>query len=210
MDEKKLPLKKYLAGDVIFKHGELGYTAYLLKSGRVEISMDVSGNKVKLAELTPEAVFGEIAVLLRGQRRTASATAIESSELLEVDKDSFHAAVDASNPIVKAALNAAAERLQKTTEKVHSAPDTFLGTAEVLGIFAQQGIREVEYFVALRSISEALRVDLGAVEGVVKKMVDAGLVVFAANKHGKKVVRFLKEKDFCKGAKKLYQDIQKG
>ena len=210
MDEKDLPLSKYLPGDVIFKQGELGYMAYMLKSGRVEISMDVSGEKIKLAELTAGAVFGEIAVLLSGQRRTASVTALEYSEVVEVDKDSFRAAVDASDLIVKAALGAAVERLQKTTEKVHSAPDTFLGTAEVLGIFAQQDLHEVEYFITLRSISEALRVDLGEVEKVVKQMVDGRLIEFSSNERGKKVMRFLKEKDFCMLAKKLYQELQKG
>ena len=210
MEEKKPEMKKFLPGAIIFNEGELGETAYILKQGRVEITMDVSGEKVRLAELTPEAVFGEMAVLLRGQRRTATATAVDYSEALEVDKRFFIESIDNSHPIVKAALGAAVERLRETTEKLHNAPDVFLATTEVLNLFVHQRVMEVEYFQAIRAISEAVRVELGEVEGVVRKMADGGLVELVSNERGKKVVRILKERDFSFEAKRLYRDLQKG
>ena len=90
------------AGTVIIRKGEPGDAMYLIASGTVEV--DASGGKVRLVE---GDFFGEMA-LLTGERRTATVTAIKSTDLLVLDCDDFHRFID-RNPEVAAQVRAVAQ-----------------------------------------------------------------------------------------------------
>lgn len=61
---------------------------YFIASGAVEV--EASGGKVRLEEGN---FFGELALLTR-ERRTATVTAIKSTDLLVLDCDEFHRFID--------------------------------------------------------------------------------------------------------------------
>ena len=90
------------AGTVIIRKGEPGDALYLIASGRVDV--DAEGGKVQLEE---GDFFGEIALLTR-ERRTATVTAIKSTDLLVLDCDDFHRFVD-RNPEIGAQVRAVAQ-----------------------------------------------------------------------------------------------------
>ena len=73
---------KFKKDQRIFNVGARGDAAYILRSGSVEISIDKAGRKVVLAVLQPPVVFGEMALLLEDSDRTATAIAVEESELI--------------------------------------------------------------------------------------------------------------------------------
>lgn len=74
------------AGEVLFRAGDPGQAMYVVTKGTVEIFItDLAGQKIVLAECGPGEVFGELAMLDAGPR-TASAVALENTELLEVDR----------------------------------------------------------------------------------------------------------------------------
>jgi CRP-like cAMP-binding protein len=63
------------AGALILKQGTVGNQAYVVESGKIEVSMkDPDGVEILLAELGPGEIFGEMAALFGG-KRIASARA---------------------------------------------------------------------------------------------------------------------------------------
>lgn len=90
------------AGTVIIRKGEPGDAMYLIASGTVDV--DTSGGKVRLEE---GDFFGEMALLTR-ERRTATVTAIKSTDLLVLDCDDFHRFID-RNPAIGAHVRAVAQ-----------------------------------------------------------------------------------------------------
>src|SRR6185295_12183080 len=81
VDEIQVP-----AGQTLFHTGEPGDTLFVVKSGRVELSIkDNAGQKIVLANPESGDVFGELSLLDSGPR-TATATVLENSELLVLDR----------------------------------------------------------------------------------------------------------------------------
>jgi CRP/FNR family transcriptional regulator, cyclic AMP receptor protein len=75
------------AGETLFKTGEPGESLYVVKSGEIELYIkDTAGQKILLAIASAGEVFGELALLDRGPR-TATALALDDTELLELDRD---------------------------------------------------------------------------------------------------------------------------
>ena len=66
----------YQAGEVIVEEGKPGSSAYLLKSGSVEVSKTVEDTRVILAILESGQVFGEMS-LLDEHPRSATVTTLE-------------------------------------------------------------------------------------------------------------------------------------
>jgi uncharacterized membrane protein len=74
-------------GDMLFRAGEPGESLYLVRSGEVEIFInDNVGQKITLGTAGPSDFFGEIALLDAGPR-TATAIALQASELIALDRD---------------------------------------------------------------------------------------------------------------------------
>src|SRR4051812_13728181 len=75
------------ANTTIFHEGEPGDEVFVVGSGRVQVILTSdTGEKIVLAEAVCGDVFGEIS-LLDGGPRTATAVAVEASELLTLDRD---------------------------------------------------------------------------------------------------------------------------
>lgn len=77
-----LQRQTYAPGRKIFEQGQPGLGLYVLVSGEVEISQeDEDGSRPVLSRVKPGEFFGELA-LLDDAPRTATATAVEESELV--------------------------------------------------------------------------------------------------------------------------------
>src|SRR5947209_2169718 len=75
------------AGETLFKTGEPGESLYIVRSGEIELFIkDTAGQKIALAVAGVGEVFGELALLDRGPR-TATAVALDDTQLLELDRD---------------------------------------------------------------------------------------------------------------------------
>jgi len=81
-----LDLRELQPGECMFKAGDPGEALYIVTSGEIEISVvDRAGQKIVLTGRHRGDVFGELAMLDAGPR-TATATAIVRTELLELDR----------------------------------------------------------------------------------------------------------------------------
>jgi CRP/FNR family transcriptional regulator, cyclic AMP receptor protein len=71
-----MPVHRFAAGEVLFSEGDASDRAYLLQSGRVEISKSTGGGSVRLAVLGAGELVGEMG-LLEERPRSATARALE-------------------------------------------------------------------------------------------------------------------------------------
>lgn len=116
MDGKKLsPFELQLApGEVVFHEGNKGEEMYYIREGKIKISIRGGDQEKVLSVLTDGAFFGETA-LIDGKPRIATATAIEKTELLIVNKESFEADLDA-NPVLAHMLKTVVQRMRDIAE----------------------------------------------------------------------------------------------
>ena len=77
--------KRFGKGVIIFSENDKGDSMYIIKTGIVRITK----KEKEIALLNPGDFFGEIA-LFEYVRRTATASAVEESELLEIKRASFN------------------------------------------------------------------------------------------------------------------------
>lgn len=83
-----------VGGDVICRQGDTGYTMYVVVRGRVKLAVDSRGEPYRLLGYIGRGQhFGEMAVLTDGLR-TATASAVIDTELLELDRDCFERLLD--------------------------------------------------------------------------------------------------------------------
>ena len=101
-----LTSRRLPAGAVLIREGEVGDQYYVLSDGAAQVT--AAGRPI--AELHPGDGFGEIA-LLRDVSRTASVTLTRDSEVFQLERSDFLAAVTGSDGSVAVADRLVAERL---------------------------------------------------------------------------------------------------
>lgn len=105
--------RHYKTGEQVFAENDEPDFIYFVKSGRVSVTIQKFTVSEKIATLGPGDYFGELAVLV-GERRTATVTADEDSELLQVDKAEFLEFLK-SNPELEAQIS---EIVARRTEEL--------------------------------------------------------------------------------------------
>ena len=80
--------RSYVDGEFIFREGETAKYAYVLKTGTVEILKIGAAGEEVLAELSPNSIFGEMA-LIDGVPRSASARSKGDTIITEVTTEAF-------------------------------------------------------------------------------------------------------------------------
>jgi len=97
MDERK-----FKAGKVIIREGDVGDLFYVITEGHAEVTIhDADGTEVVLQEVGPGDFFGELS-MLTNEPRTARVRAVENLTTLVLERDEFfaflrthtHAAID--------------------------------------------------------------------------------------------------------------------
>ena len=77
-------LTRLPAGSVVFREGELGREMFIIQKGRVRISLQIGGKEREVAVLEKGDFFGEMALLDQSPARSATATAMDDVELLQL------------------------------------------------------------------------------------------------------------------------------
>jgi len=119
-----LQARRYPKGEVIFHQGDVGTALFIIRKGQVAIRLSSpDGKEATLALLERGDFFGELA-LLDGEPRSTDAVAREETEVLSLQRESFHVFL-ASSPQVALGLLATMSRMvRRVTQLVHDA--TFL------------------------------------------------------------------------------------
>jgi CRP/FNR family cyclic AMP-dependent transcriptional regulator len=112
--------RQYRRNASVFHEGDPGETLYVIVSGRVNIQTHAAGEQpVHLARRGPGEVFGELA-LIDGKPRMADAVAIESTDVLVLERSDFLRCVEASPRMALSVLACLADRLRQAAEHLES------------------------------------------------------------------------------------------
>jgi len=188
--EKDYTVREFYKGETIFRQGSVGRKAYILKKGKVQVSVaGRDGEDTVVAVIEPVHVFGEMALLL-DDTRTATIKAVEFAEVIEVDRETFRQTLEGSPGIVVNILNAMAERLKLTTERVIELPDLVTGICEVLGLVAEHS-EEIFYDSAVKTLTRLFGIEEKQVKEELKKLENFRFMELNINAEEQKVIKLL-------------------
>ena len=108
---------RYREGQVLFRQGEEGDAAYVLLSGSAEILVGSDDGEIRVAELGPNSILGEIAILCETSR-TATVRASAPLEALQIRKDHFLRLLKEFPEMTVEIVRVLASRLSQTTAEL--------------------------------------------------------------------------------------------
>lgn len=139
-----LTRRRYPKDSVIFFEHDPGDSLYLIVSGRVRVTILADdGREIVLAVLGEGDFFGEMS-LLDNEPRSATAIAMEDTEVLIIHQKEFFSIVEKRPPILIKLLSVISSRLRKANHQIGSLAllDVYGRVARVLLDLAQeQGTR---------------------------------------------------------------------
>jgi CRP-like cAMP-binding protein len=102
-------------GDRLFVEGQMGDEAYLIESGRVEISKRVGGDETAVVAILGKGeMIGEMA-LLDEAPRSATARVVEFTTVIVVPRRNFAERLEKSDPVVRRVIQSLVRRLREQT-----------------------------------------------------------------------------------------------
>ncbi|HLO79034.1 MAG TPA: Crp/Fnr family transcriptional regulator [Magnetospirillum sp.] len=106
---------RYGADELIFQRGDAGAGMMAVVTGRVKIcAHSVEGKELILNIIKPGEVFGEIS-LIDGEPRTADAVALETCQLLLLERRDFQRHLDQNPRMAQRLLGILCQRLRRTS-----------------------------------------------------------------------------------------------
>jgi CRP/FNR family cyclic AMP-dependent transcriptional regulator len=121
----------FAAGDTILTEGEDGRTAYLLVSGKVEVTVGTGAKAKSVATLRAGEVFGEMSLLEPGPR-SATVKALDRTECLVTSYDDFMVAIQEDPDKAVQFMRTLVTRLRQTNEMLSRLDPQKRGIREML------------------------------------------------------------------------------
>ncbi len=115
--------KRFTAGTKIFGEGYHGNVAFLIESGRVEISRQADNKKMVLGEILAGGLFGEMA-LINDKPRMATATAAEETTCFLIPEEVFQEELGHANALLKALVLSFIQHVRHLTELLERAQES--------------------------------------------------------------------------------------
>lgn len=115
---KVLERRVFADGDVIFKEGQAAREAFIVLRGEVKIvGKNKAGVEVELNRMHKGQLFGELA-LMAESKRTASAIAVDTCEVMTVSQDVLKKKLDESDPMIQFWITFLASRVIELSKRV--------------------------------------------------------------------------------------------
>jgi CRP-like cAMP-binding protein len=139
--------KIYAAGEVLFRQGEEGDTFYIIRDGKVAISVsDAEGRSTVVAHLSKGVFFGEMS-LLTGEKRTATVTAEVDTTVLALSKAIFAEVLEANAQIAEGLAKVLEKRQRENLEKMAKTKE--LSQDKLDATSSQTILRKIKSFFGL-------------------------------------------------------------
>jgi CRP-like cAMP-binding protein len=106
---------KFKNGQVVFAEGEASSFLYLVVSGRVQILKDEKGKLVPISSIGPQDFIGELS-MFSDEARSASAIAVEDSELMVIKKSDIRKVLRSCPDWVSNIMMTISDRLRSTVD----------------------------------------------------------------------------------------------
>ncbi len=107
----------YNPGQTLFHQGDEGDAAYVILSGTADILIESDAGQIKVAELEPNSIVGEIAILC-DISRTATVKVNQRLEALRIRKDHFLRMLRENPEMTIEIVRVLADRLSATTAEL--------------------------------------------------------------------------------------------
>lgn len=102
------------AGRPVFEQGTPSFQAYFIEEGRLEVTVREGAHIIKLAELGPGEIFGEMGVL-EHEMRMATVVALEPTKVRVMKRDDLEARIAGiDDQFVRALISAQTQRLRES------------------------------------------------------------------------------------------------
>lgn len=112
-------IKTLKAGEILFNEKDVASSLYIIQKGQIRLYLPKGRGFVEIGILRAGEVIGEMAYFdERSRRRSCSAAAIMTTEIVEVSFNAFAKTMQGLNPWFKTIINTLADRLRKTNDKV--------------------------------------------------------------------------------------------
>lgn len=131
------------AGRVIFHEGESGDRMFIIQSGRVRISKMIDGREHELAILEKGDFFGEMAIVSRIDR-TATATAVNATQLLAFDRQGFMGMIEKNAKIALNVIDKLCRRLENANSQIQLMFQRNQRSLIALNLYAKFGDRPAD------------------------------------------------------------------
>jgi CRP-like cAMP-binding protein len=117
-DTKVLDRRFVPAGQLVIEQGCIGNRAFLIEQGKVEVFMrDKQGHTIKIAEVGPGSIIGEMA-LIDGGTRSASIRTLEDSILVAVSAQDIKGSIGQKDGLFERMMRLMVERLKDTNARL--------------------------------------------------------------------------------------------
>ena len=126
--QKKSGVKVFKPGDVLFNENDPANSLFIIQSGQIRLFRPKGRGYVDIAILRSGEVIGEMAYFdEKSRRRSCSASAIVTTEAVEISFTVLAKALEKLNPWFKTIVVTLANRLRKTNEKVKELESNSVG-----------------------------------------------------------------------------------
>ena len=137
----------FASGEVLVRQGEEGDTFYILRDGKVAVSVnDAEGRSTVVAHLGKGQVFGEMS-LLTGEKRTATITAEADTTVLALSKAIFADVLETNAQIAEALAKVLEKRQRENLEKMAKTKE--LSQDKLDATSSQTILRKIKSFFGL-------------------------------------------------------------
>jgi CRP-like cAMP-binding protein len=110
-------VRKIAQGEYLFKEGDTPDAMYVIKSGRFDVLKAKGQSEIKLAELGPGAMVGEMA-FFDNKPRSASVRAVKDGEAIVLPYKALHAQFNQFPEWTKAIMRTVNEHLRKANQRI--------------------------------------------------------------------------------------------
>src|SRR6266567_2293540 len=175
--------RTFRSGEVIFHREDHGQVLYVIKEGKVKISLiSPEGQEISLVVFGKGECFGEFAIL-DGLTRSADAVAMEKVECYTLQRSDFHKAIMKNPKIAIQVMEVLSKRLRSTDQMVED-----LIFLDVYGRVAKKLLELAEAHGA--KVENGTRIDVRLTQQELASMVGA------SRESVNKVMGYFTEKNF--------------
>lgn len=118
MGEQTFEQKEFDVGDYLFREGDAGEEAYLIKSGQVKITKQTGDDdSTTIVTVGKGNVVGEMA-LIDGKPRAATAICVEPATVVVMTSETLEKRLERTDPVVMQLLNTFTRRLREQASTI--------------------------------------------------------------------------------------------
>lgn len=125
--------KSYKPGAFLFHENDHSRELYIIQSGQVRIFRKVGHKEIPLAVVGKGSVLGEMA-LIDGKPRSASAQALEESQVVLIDSETFHSKTRGVPPWFLSIIRMTSLKIRKANDRLQKAHSGNSGANVILAL----------------------------------------------------------------------------